>query len=296
MGAAMVIDFHTHILPPDFQARWDELRSSDATFAALFQRDRETRHRPGDMATAEDLTAAMDEDGVATSIVVGYGWCDAGIARESNDYLLDAATRYPGRILPFCSVHPGWDDEALAEVERCVNAGAVGIGELHPTSQQLDLATDAHVAELMGHAERLGLPVLVHGSEPVGHAYPGKGDTVPERLLAFIQRFPANTIICAHWGGGLPFYALMPEVRDALANVYFDSAASPLLYAPEVFPAVAKAAGAAGMLFGSDFPLVRASRAMKQVRDTLSAEDAEAVLHGNAARLLGRALSREGRG
>ena len=38
------------------------------------------------------------------------------------------------------------------------------------------------------------------------------------------------TIIAAHWGGGLPFYALMPEVRDALQNVWFDTAAGHLLY------------------------------------------------------------------
>ena len=70
---------------------------------------------------------------------------------------------------------------------------------------------------------------LAPGSEPVGHAYAGKGDTFPGELLAMAQRFPNARIVGAHWGGGLPFYAHMPEVREALANVWFDSAASPFL-------------------------------------------------------------------
>ena len=74
----------------------------------------------------------------------------------------------------------------------------------------------------MNPALRLGLPVVIHSSEPVGHSYPGKGNTPPDKLLAFINNFPNNKIICAHWGGGLPFYDLMPEVNENLKNVYVD--------------------------------------------------------------------------
>jgi predicted TIM-barrel fold metal-dependent hydrolase len=134
---------------------------------------------------------------------------------------------------------------------------------------------------------------MVHGSEPVGHAYPGKGIATPEVLLAFAQRYPQNTIICAHWGGGLPFYSLMPEVRKALANVYFDSAVSPFLYASDIFPVAVKAAGAKHVLFASDFPLMRPKRVLEQARESLTlagmGDDLDAVLHDNAARLLGLA-------
>ena len=277
----MVIDFHTHILPPSFRAERRLLRRADATFGALFARE------DAPMATAEELIAAMDADGVETSVALGYGWCDRTVARESNDYLLDAARRFPGRIVPFCSVHPGWGDEALAEAERCVKAGAKGVGELHPTSQRIDLAATSSLEPLMALARQYALPMLVHGSEPVGHAYPGKGDTTPERLLRFISRFPDVPVVCAHWGGGLPFYALMPEVAEALANTYFDTAATPFLYSSAVFPVVAAAIGASHVLFGSDYPLLRAKRVMEQAWDTLEEETAQSILHGNAQRLLG---------
>ena len=280
-GPALIVDFHTHILPPSFRERRATIAGRDATFGALFPDDKPR------MATAEELVAAMDEDGIDVSVAMGYGWCDPEVARESNDYLLESAARFPGRIVPFCAVHPRWGKQAIREIERCLESGAAGIGELHPTSQRIALASDRPLAELMALAVEKRVPVVVHGSEPVGHAYPGKGTTGPSALLAFAKRFPEASIVCAHWGGGLAFYAFMPEVRAALANTYFDSAASPLLYESGVFASVASAAGTEHMLFGSDFPLLRPKRVAEQVRQGLAPEAAAEVLGGNAARLLG---------
>ena len=276
----MIIDFHTHILPASFQERRGDLARRDPTFAALFSNG-------GRMASADDLVAAMDEDGVDLSVAMGYGWSDPDVAREANDCLLDAAARHPKRIAAFCAVHPRWGDAALREAERCADAGALGIGELHPATQEIDLAADPAMAALADFAAERRLPIAVHGSEPVGHAYPGKGTTGPSQLLAAAMRFPKTQWIFAHWGGGLPFYALMPEVRAALANVHFDSAASPFLYDARVFDVAVRAAGADRILFASDYPLLRASRVIAQVRETLNAQTADAVLGGNAMRLLG---------
>ena len=92
----------------------------------------------------------------------------------------------------------------------------------------------------------------------------------------------------AHWGGGLPFYALMPEVREALAGVYFDTAATPFLYDARVFETVAGLVGADRILFGSDFPLLAQERVLKQLDGAgLSAEEKAAIGGGNAARLFG---------
>ena len=130
-----VIDFHTHILPSSFKRDRSILLDKDATFGALFGGS------VASMATAEELVTAMDEDGVDVSVALGYGWCDHGMAIEANDYLIEAANCHKGRILPFCSVNPLWGDDALREVERCVDLGAIGIGELHPTTQQFDLTS-----------------------------------------------------------------------------------------------------------------------------------------------------------
>ena len=240
------------------------------------------------MVTAETLIQAMDADGVARAVVMGLGWTDLDLAREANDYIIRAVETYPGRLLGLCSVDPSWGPAAVAEVERCWKAGLKGVGELHPDTQAFNLDDRGAMAPLMDLAGRLAMPVLVHTSEPVGHRYPGKGCTTPGKTYRFIENFPDNVIICAHWGGGLPFYALMPEVPAVLKNVYFDTAASPFLYRPRVFSTVADLVGPEKILFATDFPLINHGRAMAQVEEAIPAgKDREAILGGNAARLFG---------
>jgi hypothetical protein len=277
-----VIDSHCHILPPGFEHRRVELLARDATFATLFPQ------AGSPMATAEALIAAMDRDRVSHAIVMGMGWCDQALAEEVNDYIAESAARYPDRLSGFCSVNPAWGDGAALEVERCSAAGLRGVGELHPDTQGFDIADKPSLAPLMDTAQRLGLPVLVHSSEPVGHQYPGKGRTTPGKLYQFIENFAENPIICAHWGGGLPFYAMMPEVPEAIRNVYFDMAASPFLYRAQVIATVAGLVGADKVLFATDYPLIQHRRIMRQVEESgLDSAAQEAILGGNAARLLG---------
>lgn len=278
----MVIDSHCHIFPPSFQRRHAELSARDATFDTLFPSSRSR------MATADTLIDAMDGAGVSRAVAMGMGWTDRLLAQEANDYIIESVGRYPSRLSGFCSVNPAWGDAAVAELDRCAGAGLMGVGELHPDTQGFDIGDGSVLAPVMDEARRLGLPVLVHASEPVGHPYPGKGRTTPERLYPFLERFPDNKIICAHWGGGLPFYSLMPEVAAATSNLYFDTAASPFLYRREVFAAVVSLVGADKVLFGTDFPLLRHQRLLRQVEQAgLDAGARQAILGGNVARLLG---------
>ena len=277
----MLIDAHVHLFPPRIRERREELLRRDPTFSELYTNPRAA------LATVEDLIPAMDTAGVDIAVAVGIGWQDPELAREANDYLLEAQASYPQRLVGFCSVNPAWGDTALTEVERCLRAGLKGIGELHPDTQGFrldDLAVLAPLMELAGHH---GVPVLVHSSEPVGHGYPGKGHVTPEVLLRFIQGFPKTSIVCAHWGGGLPFYALMSEVADSMTNVYFDSAASPFLYNPRVFSIVAELVGPEKLLFATDFPLIQPQRLLAQVRESGLAPEVQSLILGdNAARLL----------
>jgi predicted TIM-barrel fold metal-dependent hydrolase len=128
---------------------------------------------------------------------------------------------------------------------------------------------------------------LTHSSEPVGYEYAGKGSITPDILYSFITAFPNLKIVCAHWGGGLPFYALMPEVAKALGNVFFDAAATVFLYKPEIFEQVSHIIGSDKILFGSDYPLMSQSRVIAQVQSArLSGDDKEKILGLNAQKLL----------
>ena len=278
----MIFDFHTHIFPPWLRPRREEYLKRDATFGELFASP------DARMATGERLVRRMDEDGVDVSVVMGIGWTDIELARAANDYLIDAVAKYPDRLVGLAGVNPAWRAKAVEEARRCAEAGLRGIGELHPDTQGYDLGDLDTMAPLMEIVREHGLIVTTHSSEPVGHEYPGKGKTRPEVLWRFIRNFSDVPIVCAHWGGGLPFYGLMPEVKEGLDRAYFDTAATSLLYDAWIFETVASAIGPERILMGSDYPLVRARTVIGQVESSgLSRSAKDMVLGGNAARLLG---------
>ena len=278
----MIIDFHTHIFPQYIQQHRGELLSRDATLADLYSSP------SARMASADELVSTMDGAGIDVSVAVGIGWNDMELCRMANDYVIESVQRFPMRLKGFCSVNPRWGSDAVREMERCADAGLIGVGELHPDTQGFDLGDKAIMASLVKAAVERGMPILTHASEPVGHLYAGKGHITPDVLLRFIDNFPDATLICAHWGGGLPFYALMPEVSQSLRRVYFDTAASPFLYQPEVFPIVNRLIGDEKILLGTDYPLMPQGRVIHQIVDALISDDAkEGILYANAARLLG---------
>ena len=278
----MIVDFHTHIHPPELRDSRSRYLGRDATFRELYT---DARAR---LASAEDLIASMDEHGVSLSVVVGAGWSDIGLARESNDYIIDSVRRFSGRLVGLASVNPAWGEPAVEELERCVAAGLVGVGELHPDTQAFDIGDSGMLDPVMEVVRRHDLIVVTHSSEPVGHMYPGKGRTRPDALWRFIQNYPDATIVCAHLGGGLPFYTLMPEVADGLRNVYFDTAALPFLYATRVLDVVAGLVGQGRVLLGSDFPLLDAGRLLGEIEKSgLSVEAKAAIAGANGRRLLG---------
>ena len=141
-------------------------------------------------------------------------------------------------------------------------------------------------------ASAYDLPLLLHVSEPTGHAYGGKQGLSVDALWRFAAAASGVTIIAAHWGGGLPFYTLMPEVRDALANTYFDTSAEHLLYDAAVYRRAIDLVGAERILWGSDFPLIRQAKALERPRAAgLSDAELTAILGGNAAELFGPVAS-----
>ncbi len=278
----MIIDFHTHIVPLWIKERRQEYLGRDPLFDHLYSNPK------AKLATADDLIAGMDEEGIDISVALNIGWISHELCQETNDYIMEAVSHYPKRLVGFCAIQPKAGDVAIAELERCAKGGLRGIGELRPDVQGFDLGDEATMAPIVKAANRHGMILLTHSSEPVGHQYAGKGEVTPDILYRFIGRFPQIPFVCAHWGGGLPFYALMPEVASALQNVFFDTAATPFLYRPEIFRYIAEIAGVDKILFGTDYPLMPQNRVMKQLRSLDMGVDAEKLILGdNAKRLLG---------
>ncbi len=278
----VIIDFHTHVFSPQIKKNRSKYIDSDPCFAILyFSPDAK-------LATADELIASMDKNGVDTSVIANIGWTTHELCVETNDYILESIARYPQRLIGFCAVQPNSCDAAIAEIERCAEGGIRGVGEMRPDMQLFDLRDDEVMEPFIKVIRERKLSLLIHASEPIGHEYPGKGAITPEMLYPFITSFPDLTIVCAHWGGGLPFYALMPEVKQAMNNVFFDTAASPFLYSSQIYEQVVQLVGADKILFGSDYPLLTQSRLIKEIKSLdLPEETKNLILFGNAQRLLG---------
>jgi len=278
----MIIDFHTHVFSPRIKKNRSKYIDSDPSFAILYS------NKEAKLATADELIASMDKDGVDISVILNIGWATHELCVETNDYILESIARYPNRLIGFCAIQPYSTSAAIAEVERCAKGGIRGIGELRPDIQLLDLNDKEVMEPFIEVVRKHKLILLTHASEPVGHQYPGKGSITPDILYPFITSFPDLTIVCAHWGGGLPFYALMPEVKKAMSHVFFDTAASPLLYSPQVYNQVIQLVGGDKILFGSDYPLLGQGRLLKEISSLdLPEETKSLILSGNAQRLLG---------
>lgn len=279
-GRTMIIDAHTHIFPPDFARNRATLAARDPWFAATYGT---TDAR---MVTAEALIASLDTAGITAAVICGWPWRDNALCRAHNDYLLDAAHHWPGRLLVLAIVAPLAGSAALAEATRALDAGAVGLGELNADAQGFDFAAAAPLAPLADLLTARGLPLLIHTSEPIGHHYPGKGTATPERLMPFLRAQPDLRVIAAHWGGGLPFYTLMPEVAALTRNVWYDAAATTYLYDFAVFRHVAALVGPERILWGTDYPLLRHKPFLRRTREGgLSTEALTAILGANAQAL-----------
>ncbi len=281
---SVIIDIHTHIFPPEICQDRARYFPGEPAFDLLY-RDREK----SPLSTAEGLVAAMDREGIDLSVTFGFPWRQSESIRRSNDYVLEAMARYPDRLLGFACLNPELPG-AVEEGERCLGAGMKGLGEI---ASYLDSSSGAWlesmkpVAQL---AERRQVPLLLHTNEPVGHVYPGKARLPFWDLYELIKSFPKGVFILAHWGGGMWWYELLKrEVREVLRNTWFDTAASPFLYRPEIYQYAIRIMGVEKILYGSDYPLLALNRYLKELdQGGLNPEEREAILGGNSRKLLSR--------
>lgn len=278
----MVIDFHTHVFPATFREKREIFFSQEPAFEALYG------SATSRLASREDLLQHMEEQGIQKSVIFGFPWEKEEHFRRHNDYILESVLKHPDKLIGFCCFSP-LSPHGPEEVKRCLDAGLAGVGELAVYESGLSKEMVRGLGEVMEMCAERSVPVLFHTNEPVGHAYPGKTPLLLREIYDLLKEYPSNKIVLAHWGGGLFFYSLMKkEVRDVLKNVWFDTAASPYLYAPQVYRIAGELVGFDRILFGSDYPLLKADKYLREMAEAgLSSEALELVKGKNAVQLLG---------
>lgn len=278
----MIIDFHTHIFPPEIRHRREDYFTGEPEFAMLY------RSPKSKLIGAAEMVAAMDQQGVDKSVVFGFPWQKTGTFKRHNDYVLESVQRYPDRLIGFGCMSP-LSPDAADEALRCVDGGMAGIGELAFYRSGLDDRALDGMAPIMQICLQRDLPVMMHVNEPLGRPYPGKSPNSLGQIYEMVRRFDRNKLVLAHWGGGIFLYMLLKkEVNEILANVYYDTAASPFVYHSDIFPMAVRLAGVDKILFGSDFPLISPTTYFAELSQTdLTGEQCRRIQGLNAMKLLG---------
>ncbi len=278
----MRIDIHTHIFPDFIREDRSRFFDNEPAFSLLYDSPKSK------LVGADQLVAEMDAQGVDKAVTFGFPWRTADTFRRHNDYILAAVAKYPDRLIGFCCMD-ALEPTAPAEVERCLAAGLSGVGELAFYCSDMACQDMGAMDEIMALARRFDRPVMIHTNEPVGHDYPGKTQNTLAQIYAMVKKYSGNRLILAHWGGGIFWYNLMKkEVSQTLAHVWFDTAASPFLYRPDVYRLAVELAGPEKILLGTDYPLLSAKRYLAEMDQAgLSAPHKEMICGGNAAALLG---------
>jgi predicted TIM-barrel fold metal-dependent hydrolase len=206
-------------------------------------------------ATPAVLLRDMDRAGIEKCVLLGWYWENQTTCDLQNSWLIDLVKAHPDRLLGFATVQPRAKETALDGLKRALDQGLCGIGELFPQAQGF-ATNDPYFQRVLEVAIEYKAPINLHVTDPVIRTAAATKATPLEDLVRLANDFPAAKLILAHWGGGLPFYELNPQLRQILQNVSYDCAASSLLYDKRIFRQVVDLVGADRVLYGSDYPLL----------------------------------------
>ncbi len=282
----MIIDIHTHTFPPKIAA--EALQTMQAASRTALFSD----------GTAEGLTARLAEAGADLAVVQPVATHPRQVARINDTVIRNNARTPETGILSFGAMHPDcetWE----AELDRLAETGVRGI-KLHPCYQHTPM-DDPRCVAILRRCGELGLAVLVHAGLDVG--LPGAEEALPARIRRALDAAGPVTLIAAHMGG----WRCWEEGVRLLAETgaYIDTAFSLGSLTPawegawagrgslamldgEAFLRMTAAFGADRVLFGTDSPWGSLTGELEKIRALpLSPADRDAILGGNAARLLG---------
>jgi len=199
--------------------------------------------------------------------------------RECNQWTAEAMRRFPGRVLGYCYVNPGYGREALEEIRRYVgDHGLIGIKLYNEYT-----CTEPVVFPIVELAIELGVPILHHASHSHYFVEDQPRLTDGGHIAELARRYPEAMLICAHISGGGDWEWTIKALRQA-SNVLLDTSGSAT--DEGTVEMAAAVVGADRLVFGCDSSM---TAGVGKIRGAvLSVQDKQKILGGNMMRLLGR--------
>jgi len=207
-------------------------------------------------AQIDDWVRNMDEVGVEKTIILTM------TTGAEFDKIYKQYSKYPGRFEVWCGFDfagynkPGFGPAAIKELERCHQAGARGVGEIHDKGKGLRSGKsnaegmhpdDPRMDALWEKCGELGMPISLHVADPIWmyqkmdktndglmNAYHWRLDNQPNivdlsRMVDILERTAARhsntTFIACHFANLDYDLARLGEVFERNPNLYADISA-----------------------------------------------------------------------
>lgn len=208
------------------------------------------RRSNSDWTDVENLVEAADVLGIeklfCSRPITAGAMASIEVVRDANDSVIAAMKRHPSRIAGYCFVQPGNGTAALEEIDRCLDAGMIGI-KLYNQFKFSDPA----IFPVAEKCIQRGIPFLGHSAyltDPRTLALQPKTSNALD-FCALSKRYPELLLILGHVNGGGDWEWAIKGLREC-SNVFLDTSGSVL--EDETIELCVRALGHERVLFATD--------------------------------------------
>jgi uncharacterized protein len=194
-----------------------------------------------------------------------------------NSFLLQLQRKHPSLIRGYAVVNPNYTDHAVRELNRCLDAGMIGI-KLAASRR----ASDPLLDPICLLAEERGVPVLHHIWQHRRREYSGQEASDAVELGALAVRHPKVSFLLAHIGGGGDWIHSLAAV-GGIPNIFVDLSGSGV--DGGMLEACVEAVGVERLLWGCDLTIDTGWAKLRYLEQMLGADEFELVSWRNAARI-----------
>lgn len=181
---------------------------------------------------------------------------------------------FPDFFVPGIHIHPDYVDMSIHELQTYAQKGVRLVGELVPYLMGCDTLLSKGYMDLFAACSQLNMIVSLH-------------TTTLAECITLAKEFPALSIVLAHPGYGQEYMDRLAAVKK-YDNLYLDISGTGIA-AYGMLRYGIDTVGKDKILFGTDFPGYNPEMYVRSVLyEKLSSSEQEAILCGNACRLLQR--------
>jgi len=264
----MVIDFHTHIFPDKIAAKTIEHLEKVGGIQAATN------------GTLEGLLDSMERCGVDLSVILPVATKPSQF-ESIQAFAKTVNEQYAGKLISFGGIHPDCEDYKK-ELDTIKALGFKGI-KIHPDYQGV-MIDDVRFMRIIEYASELGLIILTHAGIDIG--LPEPVHCPPKKMRKVLDAIRPEKMVLAHYGG----WSQWEDVYEYLAgeDVFLDTAFVFDYLTQEQFFKIKEKHGSDKILFATDSPWSDMAKGIDWIKKlSLPKEEEEAILSGNAKRLLG---------